>query len=149
MRTLRAFAIGFVVVLCATVASARPPGELGLLLMLNGEPTREIQADGGGLILSASTGIATATVAAGATYVICAPLSATCGTVGNACASVCVNSLDAGCNATVSDPNYGMPILAGSCLYTVISDNTSFGSGTLRAINVDGGAVNLPVWRMR
>ncbi len=149
MRTLRAFAVGFTVVLCATVASARPPGELGLLLLLNGEPTRETQADGGGLLLSASTGIATATVSLGSAYVVCAPLSATCGTVGNACAHICVNSVDAGCNATVSDPNYGMPLLAGSCLYTVTSDNNSFGSGTLRAVNADGGAVNLPVWRMR
>ena len=113
-RTTRfAFALGIAMGLVLSVAPAwaGPGTDFQLNLQLNGERTRTVQSDGGGLMLYSNDGgaIATATVPANAVITIdciqsvhlCFPPSAD-------------TTWDGGCNTTVSDPNYGSLCAAGT-----------------------------------
>ena len=124
----------------ASFAVARPPGEFAMMLLLNGEPTRPVQSDGGGLLLSVASGIASIPVTGGQTYLITAPISAACpSAIGSACLHVCVGG-DGGCSATATNPSYGLPVATGGALYVVTRDATA----TIYAVSPDGGAVSAP-----
>lgn len=144
-RALTLVAVAAVLGFAAWKADARPPAPFSLDLMLNGEPQRPLQADGGGLLLfTADAGLASTTVVGGGVYLVV--------TVGTAC-NVCTfgptntlgTSLDGGCSNVVQAPNYGEPIASGASRKFVLQDATT----TLVAVPTTGASCVAPVFRLR
>lgn len=124
--------------------TGRTGSELGLFLLLNGERTRSVQSDGGGLMLFTSdAGIATATVPGGGVVLVENPGTAAC----HLCGPLADGTWDGGCSTTTSDPNYGSPVAAsGGQRWISLRDGTT----TLRAVPASGSAsCAMPVFIMR
>lgn len=124
--------------------TGRTGSELGLFLLLNGERTRSLQADGGGLMLFTSdAGIASVTVTGGSVLLIENPGTNAC----HLCGPNADSTWDGGCNTTVSDINYGSPITSsGGQRWVSLRDTTT----TLKAVPASGSTTcTLPVFIMR
>lgn len=145
-RTLSlVFALGIAMglALSVTPAHAGPGTEFSLFLLLNGERSRTLQADGGGLALwTTDAGMATATVPAnGVVYLENAGTA-----IAYVCGPLADGTWDGGCSTTTSDPNYGSPIAVGGYRWISLRGTTS----TLKAVPASGSAaINVPVFIMR
>lgn len=159
---MRARLAGFIVGVVAVVAMAMSPlphvvssltartgSELGLFLLLNGERTRPVQADGGGLMLyTADAGVAEVTVPSGGVVYVENAGSNICHLCGpGPSASSTTADWDGGCSATASNVNYGSPIAATTGQRWIsLRDTTT----TLRAVPASGSTTcTLPVYLMR
>lgn len=128
----------------APLLVGRTGSELGLFLLLNGERTRSLQADGGGLMLyTADAGIASVTVTGGSVLYVENPGSNAC----HLCGPNADSTWDGGCNTTAGDINYGSPISSsGGQRWISLRDTTT----TLKAVPASGSTTcALPVFIMR
>jgi hypothetical protein len=134
--------MGLVVSVLPVHAGTRP-SETPMLQMLNGEVSRDVQNDGGGLSMwTSDAGIGCATVATGAVYEIHC----------SAAAHVCAWG-DGGCSATAASPNYGRPVNASTASapapYFVLTQSDAAPSKLLCAIPSASAALTCAVFRMR
>lgn len=138
-------AMGLALAISPAHADNRPAGELSLFTLLNGEVSRDLQSDGGGVSLwTSDAGIACATVYTGKVYEM------HCSAAAHFCAWG-----DGGCSTTPSSQNYGRPIAASSALdprpyYFVVQGDQTFQSTKLVcAIPSATAALTCPLFRMR
>jgi hypothetical protein len=119
------------------------PSETPMFQMLNGEVSRDVQADGGGQSMwTADAGIGCATVSTGAVYEVHC----------SAAAHVCAWG-DGGCSATASSPSYGRPVNASTASapapYFVIMQSDAAATKLLCAVPSASAALTCAVFRMR
>lgn len=151
-RTLIALAVLFVAAL--GIAASRP-GELPMFQMLNGQPVRWIQTDGGpsGLFGTPPICIPLAN-SGGATGVTAQVIKLTPDVPINLCVRPAlggdlsagpVNAWDGGCNAINGDMNFGDPLQPWQAQYVVLSADPL---AAYICASGDGGTVRTPVFRM-
>lgn len=147
------FALGVLMGLALSSSTAhagtRPGSELQLYLLLNGQETREVLADGGGRgIYVTDAGSVCTTVQGGGVYKlrcdvgcnVCVYAKEQFGTpLPGALAS------DGGCWDTVTDPNYGPPLAAATDKWMVLGPGTT----VLCAHPQSGATLNVPLWLMQ
>jgi len=140
---LGALFMGVAVPQVQQLALGRTGSELGLFLLLNGERTRSIQSDGGGLALwTTDAGVATISVTGGSVLYVENAGTTIC----HICGPLADSSWDAGCSTTTSDPNYGSPVAVGGYRWISLRDTTT----TIKAVPPSGSAaINCPVFYMR
>jgi hypothetical protein len=147
MRTLSfVFALGIAMglALSVTPAEARPPSQYSLDVFLNGERVRPLDVDGGGLLLTTDSGLVSVPVTGGGVYVVENMSAAAC--------HLCMGNKpeqatwDGGCSTTLSDPNYGSALAAGTSRVIVTQDTTT----AIKALPpAAGGTCTSLVYRMR
>lgn len=138
----RAIFIGALCLCAALLMGARPSSEFGMLQQLNGEPQRWLMADGGPSGMFGPSMSCMPVLATGPRVLLLQPLNNTL---------VCIMPTDGGCNATVTDENYGMFLPAQVDRYIVLDDYRVNSLGTQMAVNaicslpaagsLDGGVV--------
>jgi len=112
----------------------RSGSELSLFLTLNGERSRPVQVDGGGLrLVTTDAGLAEVIVSGGSVYYL--------ENVGSTACHLCGPNpdqltWDGGCNTTVADVNYGFPLPVGGYRWISLRDSTSL----LKAVPASGTA---------
>lgn len=146
-HNLIALGLGLVLGLVLSVSPAHAgnrPSDGVMYQMLNGEVSREMQADGGGLTLwTADAGIGCAQVATGAVYEMHC----------NAAAHFCGWS-DGGCSTTIGSQAYGRPVAASSAsapvpYFFVTQGDTSSSTKLVCAIPSASAALTCSLFRMR
>lgn len=144
---LIALALGIVAGLVLSVSPAQAgnrPSDGVMFTLLNGEVSRELQADGGGLTLwTADAGIGCAQVATGAAYEMHC----------NAGAHFCGWS-DGGCSATIGSQAYGRPVAASSVstpapYFFVTQGDTANATKLVCAVPSASAALTCSLFRMR
>lgn len=143
---LIALGLGLVLGLALAVspaAAANRPSDGVMFQLLNGEVSREQQADGGGLTLwTADAGIGCAQVATGAVYEMHC----------NAAAHFCGWN-DGGCSSAINSQAYGRPVAASSAgspaPYFFLTQGDTAATKQVCATPASGATLTCALFRMR
>lgn len=119
------------------------PSETPLLQSLNGEVSRDVQSDGGGLSMwTSDAGIGCATVSTGAVYEVHC----------SAAAHICPWG-DGGCSTAITSPNYGRPVGASTASspapYYLVMQPDSVATKQVCAMPSSASTLTCAVFRMR